>query len=374
MSIKQASINRAFLGESTPFLLPPEAEQRRIVSKIESLQERSSRARRALSEVGPLLEQFRQSVLAAAFRGDLTADWREAHPDVEPATKLLERIRSERRHRWEQSELAKYEANGKQPPKGWQDKCKVETELDLTGLPQLPEGWQYARADEIVEPGTIITYGIVLPGPHIDDGVPYIRGQDIENGRILIDQLLRTTSEIDAKHSRSSVASGDVLLCVIRHLKVALVPDGIDGVNLTQGTVRMRPSSIIDGSFLTQYLGGPLGQEWMKRRHFGLAMPRINVADARAVPVPIAPHEEQTEIVRQIDAAMLSWERITTETRMAVADLAQLDQSILAKAFRGELVPQDPNDEPASVLLERIRRERETNGAKKTKPKRKAKK
>ena len=109
---------------AVPVPVAPEAEQRRIVSKIESLQERSSRARRALSEVGPLLEQFRQSVLRAAFSGRLTADWRAAHRDVEPATELLSRIRTERRHRWEQSELAKYEAKGKKPPKNWQDKYK----------------------------------------------------------------------------------------------------------------------------------------------------------------------------------------------------------------------------------------------------------
>ena len=82
------------------------------MAKIEALQERSRRAREALAEVGPLLEQFRQSVLAAAFRGDLTADWRAAHPNVEPASELLRRIHAERRRRWEQAELAKYEAKG----------------------------------------------------------------------------------------------------------------------------------------------------------------------------------------------------------------------------------------------------------------------
>ncbi len=81
------------------------------------MQERTRRAREALAEVGPLLEEFRQSVLAAAFRGDLTADWRAAHPNVEPASELLARIRAERRRRWEEAELAKYEAAGKKPPK-----------------------------------------------------------------------------------------------------------------------------------------------------------------------------------------------------------------------------------------------------------------
>jgi type I restriction enzyme S subunit len=173
--VNQASINRSFLAESTPFLLPPSNEQRRITTKIDALQERSRKAREALAEVGPLLEQFRQSLLAAAFRGDLTADWRAANPNVEPASELLNRIRQERRQKWEQSELAKYESKAKQPPKDWQDKY-VETstlsESELTNLPDIPDNWVWSAVEELVEPGIEIVYGIVQPGPNLDEGVP----------------------------------------------------------------------------------------------------------------------------------------------------------------------------------------------------------
>lgn len=118
----------------------PTGEQRRIVEKIDALQDRSRKAREALSEVGPLLEQFRQSLLAAAFRGDLTADWRAQNPNVEPASELLKRIRKERRQKWEEAELAKYEAKGKQPPKGWQEKYKEPDPVDESELPELPAG------------------------------------------------------------------------------------------------------------------------------------------------------------------------------------------------------------------------------------------
>ena len=81
---------------SAPYILPPLNEQRRIVAKIEALKARSQRVKEELEAIPALLDQFRQSVLAAAFRGDLTADWREKNPDVEPASVLLERIRAER--------------------------------------------------------------------------------------------------------------------------------------------------------------------------------------------------------------------------------------------------------------------------------------
>src|SRR5262249_55549075 len=128
--------------------IPPITEQRRIVAKIEVLQERSRRGRGGLAEVGALLEQFRQSVLAGAFRGSLTTDWRAAYPNVKPASELLQRISAERRRRWEQAELIKYEAKDQKPPKNWQDKYEEPEPVDDSDLPELPEGWGWATVDE----------------------------------------------------------------------------------------------------------------------------------------------------------------------------------------------------------------------------------
>ena len=104
---------------------------------------------RHFSEVGPLLDQFRQSVLTAALRGDLTADWRAAHPNVEPASELLLRIRAERRRRWEQAKLVKYEAKGQKPPKNWKDNYKEPEPVDDSDLPGLPDRWRWVRLDEV---------------------------------------------------------------------------------------------------------------------------------------------------------------------------------------------------------------------------------
>jgi len=117
--------------------LPPLAEQTRIVSKIESLQARSSKTRAQLAEVKPLIAQLRQSVLRSAFNGSLTADWRakqyaassngstqSGDAKHETANELLQRIRVERRERWETAQLAEFEAKGKEPSKGWRDKYK----------------------------------------------------------------------------------------------------------------------------------------------------------------------------------------------------------------------------------------------------------
>lgn len=344
--------------------VPPVSEQRRIVAKIEALQERSRKAREALAEVGPLLEQFRQSLLAAAYRGDLTADWRAANPNVEPASELLNRIRQERRQRWEQSELAKYEAKGKQPPKAWQDKY-VETstlsESELPNLPDIPDNWVWSAVEELVEPGVEIVYGIVQPGPNLDEGVPYVRGLDIQDGQIIVDQLWKTSPQIAERYNRSSLEGGDVLLGIIRNTKVAIVPVCLSGCNMGRATARIRPSCIITPHFLSGSLQAPHTQRWLHSESRGIDMPIINVGKVRRTPIALAPLEEQLVINAMVDNWTLAFNEICRVHEEAEIAMTDLDQSILAKAFRGDLVPQDPNDEPASELLARIRRMHETS-------------
>jgi type I restriction enzyme S subunit len=192
---------------------------------------------------------------------------------------------------------------------------------------------------------------------------------DIDDaGQIHTDQLLRTSADIAAKHKRSELREGDVLLCVIRHLRVAIVPAGIDGANLTQGTVRMRPSDQVLGPYLAQYLASPQAQSWMKDRYVGTDMPRINVEHAQSIPVPLPPIPEQQEIVRRVGALLARADGIAAKVTAARQRVDAMTQAVLAKAFRGELVPTEAelarrkgrDYEPASALLNRIRAERAT--------------
>lgn len=347
------------------FPLPPISEQRRIIAQIEALQARCRKAREALEAIPSLLEQFRQSVLAAAFRGDLTADWREQRPEVEPADVLLERIRAERRRKWEQTELAKFKTKGKVPKDdSWKEKYVEPEPVNNSDLPELPEGWCWAAAEEVVAPDSEIVYGIVQPGPQLTEGIPYVRGCDIQDGVIQVDQLLRTSKEIAQRYERASLRGGDVLLGIIRATKVAIVPKSIDGANITQGTARFRPSSAITTDFLAGWLDTPYAQGWLHDHYRGIDMPGLNLKDVRRLPVPLAPRIEQVTVASRLQKWKNSFLNLRESVDFASSQTMQLDQSTLAKAFRGELVPQDPNDEPASVLLERLRAERsdDTNG------------
>ena len=334
--------------------LPPLNEQRRIVAKIEALMARSGRAKEALDAIPALLDRYRQSVLAAAFRGDLTADWRTQNPDTQPASELLACVieaHCGRRKR------GKHRRRG---IPGIGDRTQGSKEIagnDNEPLPDLPSSWVWSHAANIVEPGAEIVYGIVQPGPHVADGIPYVRGKDIQDGRVITDHLLRTSPEIAMRYERAALKEGDVLLGIIRATKVALVPNELTGGNITQGTARLRPSDVIERHFLLAWLESPFAQRWLHNHFRGIDMPGLNLRDVRKLPVPLAPLDEQYELVKAVNDAK---ERISVVTRsilFAASNLMDLNQSILAKAFRGEMVPQDPNDEPASELLARIKAE-----------------
>jgi len=170
---------------SWPTHLPPLNEQRRIVAKLEALQARSRRARDALDAVPPLLEKLRQSILAAAFRGDLTKDWRATHKNTEPATELLKRIRTERRQKWEAYELAKMLAKGKAPTNdGWKAKYVEPAPSHAAGLPELATGWCWASFDELAYDSL---YGPRFAAEqYAAEGLPTLRTTDLNDEGVVV--------------------------------------------------------------------------------------------------------------------------------------------------------------------------------------------
>ncbi len=329
-------INGAIL-RALPVPLPPHGQLGEIVAKLDALRARSRRAKDALDAVPALLDRLRQSILAAAFRGDLTADWREQNPDMEPASELLKRIRIERRKRWEEAELAKLTAKGKRPKDdAWKAKYVEPEPVDETDLPELPEGWCWDSGEGVTIAD--IVYGIVQPGPEVAGGVRYVRGLDIQDGRILVDQLHRTSEAIAHRYARASIRAGDVLLGIIRATKVAIVPAGLDGSNITQGTARFRPSLAVGPNFLAGWLDSPFAQDWLHAHYRGIDMPGLNLADVRRVPVPLCSQAEQAVLITRLRAALDGWGRLREAATANARALPALDASVLAAAFRGELL------------------------------------
>ena len=393
------------------FPLPPRAEQSRIVSAIESLQERSSRARVLLSEVGPLIGQLRQSVLRDAFSGKLTADWRArrrmgtpavpsppapseessglgaqaTNPAQETASELLLRIRNERRERWQSEQLAKYEAKGKQPPKNWQDKYKEPEPVDeelLETLPELPEDWAWTTWELILS----LDDGSFKRGPFgsslkksifVSEGYKVYEQYCPINDDCSFVRYYITPEKFDELKAFAVRAKDFLISCSGVSLgRITQVPETFEEGVINQAILRVRLNPrVMEDLYFKWLFRSPFFQEQIFANAGGSAIPNVKgVKDLKAIPVPLPPLKEQSEIVNRALEALASVDEVEHVLASMESSLTQLDQSILSKAFRGELVPQDPRDEPASQLLARIRTTREKLEAEKDAAKKQSKK
>lgn len=351
--------------------LPPLPEQRRIVAKLDALMARTRQAREALQHIPTLIEHYKQAILAAAFRGELTADWRE-ETEYEPASVLLERILEERRARWEYEQLAAYEAKGRKPPKNWQAKYQEPEIPDTSNLPDLPEGWVWASAEQICD---FITKGTTPKAGEMTAStgeIPFLKVYNLTHTGSL-DFTVNPTFVSKETHegflARSKILPEDVLMNIVGPPlgKVAIVPDTYPEWNMNQAIVRYRTLPSMNNKYLSICLMSDSILSWATTQAKATAGQfNLTLAICRELPIPIPPINEQVRIVQLIQDAVQWLDIVLEEATSALQLLDHLDQATLAKAFRGELVPQDPNDEPASVLLERIRAARaaESNASK----------
>ena len=330
----QPNISQSILKDySCP--LPPLNEQKRIVAKIEELRERSQKARSHLSAIPNLCDKFRQSVLAAAFRGDLTADWREQNPDVEPASMLSEALKRR--------------------------SSQLDSDLEEYDLLDLPDSWIWVNIDSIsdVKGGKRLPKGEKLV--ENDTGYPYIKAGNLKNGTVTLDDIEYIPTRIQPLIKNYVVAAGDVYITIVGACigDAGTICKELDGANLTENAAKISNLSNANNEYLALWLRSPLCQKIIKTKILSAAQGKLALTRIKTIPVPLAPIQEQSEIVTKSADILKSSDQTTELYEKIQSNLDWLDRSILAKAFRGELVEQDPNDEPASILLERIRAERE---------------
>jgi type I restriction enzyme, S subunit len=275
--------------------LPPRTEQRRIVAKVERLRSRYNRARAELDCIPALVARYKSSLLVAAFSGDLTSDWRAAQGLPAPAPTTLGNVVA-----------------------------------DLS----------YGSSAKSARAGSM----------------PVLRMGNIQNGQLDWGSLVYTsdTDEI----CRYALQAGDVLFNRTNS------PELVGKSALYMGErpaiyagylIRVRCSARLLPAFLTYQLNGPAGRAycWQVKTD-GVSQSNINASKLREFSFLLPHVDEQAEIVRRIDAAFAWLDRVVSDYKATSRLLPRLDSAILAKAFRGELVPQDPADEPAATTLARV--------------------
>ncbi|MEM2147551.1 MAG: restriction endonuclease subunit S [Candidatus Bathyarchaeia archaeon] len=325
----QGGINSKFV-EGFPIPLPPLAEQRRIVARVEALLAESKTAREALDKVPVLLRRFRQSVLAKAFRGELT----QRDPNDEPAQKLLQKIKQET-----------------------QTTLIDEEEEQPLNLPKLPEGWIWIKFGNLIES---MKNGLYKPLRFYGQGIPCLRMYNIEDGKIVwknVKEMTLSEKEIEDY----SLQENDILLNRVnsRELvgKAAIIPKGIDKVVFESKNIRIKvKQDFVDPRYINYFLLTRYARDQIElecKQTVGMAT--VSQEDIKSWFIPYTSINEQRCVVSKIEEAFQLSDQIELAVKKARERAERIDQAILAKAFRGELVPQDPNDEPASVLLQRLK-------------------
>lgn len=341
--------------------LAPLAEQQRIVAAIETHFTRLDAAVAALKRVQANLRRYRASVLKAACEGRLVpteADLaRAAGREYEPAAALLARILAARRAQWAQEH----------PGKPYREPAAA----DVTDLPELPEGWAWATLDALAKVQTGLAKGKKLGSQHIIS-VPYLRVANVQDGFLDLAEI-KTIEIIATEIERYSLKAGDILF-----------NEGGDRDKLGRGAIW---SGEIDNCihqnhvFAVRLYSSKVDPKWVNfvrqltyaRDYFWrLAsqttnLASINSTNLRGLPIPIPPQDEQNRIIIEVERCLSI---IDAQERAVAASLARaerLRQSILQRAFSGQLVAQDPRDEPAAALLERIRGSRNAQAGRSTK-------
>jgi type I restriction enzyme, S subunit len=340
---------------SVQLFLPPLNEQQRIVDVIESYFTRLDDTVATLERVERNLKRYRASVLKSAVEGRLVpteaALARQEGRDYEPASVLLERTLFERRRRWVQS--------------GKKGSYEEPMPSDTTNLPDLPGGWCWANLSQLKD---FSLYGPRFSSDaYTDEGRLVLRTSDIsEDGKVNL-QTAPRISLSDTEFRKYQARTGDLLITRTGSLGTLAVfndnVDAIPGAYLIQ--YRLHGPSVLPW-YCFHAFKSPAGQAFLHGKGAGVGRPNLNAPSIESYPIALPPVVEQERIHAELQRLFSVADAAERQVSESLARCKRLRQSILKWAFEGKLADQDPNDEPASVLLERIKAERAT--AKPTKP------
>ena len=345
--------------------LAPSAEQLRIVEKLEGLLADLDDGIAELQAAQKKLFQYRQSLLKAAVDGSLTAEWREAQRQrlgepQETGAQLLERILTERHARWEEKQLAKFAEQGKNPPSGWRGKYPEPLGADNAGLPALPHGWTWATIDQL-SPDDLANGRSV---PTAENGAKVLRLTALKNGEVDLKEFkYGAWSEEEAKPF--AVANGDLLIArgngSLKLVGRAGLASDVNALVAYPDTmIRLRLlESVVRPAWIREVWDAALTRNHIERlARTSAGIYKIAQPDILSAIVPVPPLAEQDHLLYEFSVVNEQMAVIARAIAFNLRQSAAQHQNILKAAFSGQLVPQDPNDEPASVLLERIRAER----------------
>lgn len=311
--------------------LPPLAEQKRIVEQIENLFAKLDEAREKAQEILDTFNDRKAAILYKAFQGNLTKQWRKEHSDIS-AIEYLRKIEKSGED-FSKKEFKFWESN--ELPKTWAE-SKIGNLLYFAGR----IGWKGLKADEYTEEGPLL-----LSVYNLNDG-----------DEVSYNRVYHITTERYEESPEIMVEIGDVLLTKdgAGIGKLGYVKELPQEATINSSLLLIRPGNTAISKYIFYLLSGPELQSIVKERITGSATPHLFQRDIKEFTIPIPPLEEQEEIVRILDD-VLEKEKIAYESaENVISQIELMKKSILAKAFRGELGTNNPEEESSSELLKSI--------------------
>ena len=345
-----------------PFPIAPLCEQKRIVQKIEELLTQLEAAVDELSQAQAQLKRYRRAVLKAAVTGELTREWREAHEnELEPASELLVQILKDRRRSWGEG------VNSGKPKQNYREPRTLET-TDRPGLPSL---WIWASLESVGEAIAGYAFKSKLFSEHGKHQV--VKMANIKMGILDLSERPAFVDDADPEVLKKfSLRSGDLLVTLTGTRKkrdygfVVTLEQPTRSLLLNQRIARLRPYRPILPRYLQIVMQDPVYRDRFFSHETGnVGQGNVGMAAITVEPVAIAPLAEQHKIVSEFERLTSIIHALEQTIDLAFKKADRVRQSILKDAFEGKLVPQDPNDEPAELLLERIKLERAKREAEK---------
>ena len=350
----------------------PTQEQRRIVSKIEELFSELDKGVESLKTARAQLKLYRQAVLKHAFEGKLTAQWREENKDqLEKPEQLLARIEQEREAQYERllrewkADVKTWEEGGKlgkrptRPPKLRKSSQPLLAEAEI--LPPLPGGWAYLRLGLVIDEPK---YGTSKKCDYNYEGTAVLRIPNVVRGVVDASDL-KGAHFAEPEKRTYALRNGDIL--VIRSNgsisivgKCAIISKGEEQYLFAGYLIRLRSNPV---ALLPDYLAALLSSHLLRTQIEDNAkstsgVNNINSSEIKSLIVPLCSLSEQEVLVERLSANLSEIDAIESDIDNQLLKASALRQSILKTAFAGQLVGQDPGDEPASILLDRIKAEK----------------
>jgi len=297
--------------------LPTKDEQKRILKEIEKVEIKNRNLIKEIQLQEENLTVLRQSILSEAIKGELSKEWREQNPNIQSGVDLLDRIIIDK------EKLIKEEDIKRQNPLPLIKKEEIPFEI--------PKSWRWERLDNIKDPRKSISYGVLIPGPNVSDGVPLIRVSDLEFAGTGKQPEKSISNEINLKHKKTILEGNEILITVVGSTigKVVISDVTWKGANIARAIARLKIHELLETNFFYLVLTTPYIQSLFTSASRTIGQPTLNISFIENTLVPVPPREEQKIIIEKVNILLLNCAKIEAEAIVGKENLEQLMQSFL---------------------------------------------